>query len=217
MTFKLGELASNVEVLRSLRDTLAEDGKTANRKRVEVERWKTLSSVAADISEACESQDLEKLASSVRQMKNRLRRPSIRKELARMEAEEDGEKKKPVPKKEKPEPEAKGKEKEKVPAKPKDTDENPTGHCKCADCGKTIDGSKEPCVDDALCIKCAMKSKVIAQRDKDKAKRKKAVPMAGMGGMGGGMGGEQQPGGQEPPPDDEKAPAESVGLRRRNY
>jgi hypothetical protein len=144
--FKLGELASNIETLKDLRDKLTEDvnGRrldVTDQKRlarIERERWETLHRTASRIAEACDSHDLEELASSVREMKNRLRRPSIRKELARLE----------------------------------DKDKKPEGECKCAECGKLIDQSRSPCVEEALCVDCALKKKTSSGDEEEKKKEK---------------------------------------------
>jgi hypothetical protein len=123
--FKFADLTD----LRNIRDSLAREVNVG----LESERWNNLSSTAKKISEACLSKDLNLLASSVREMKNRLRRPSIRKELARLEGKDD-----------------------KIPAK---QDDEVEGDCQCAECGKTIDGSEDPCIKGALCVQCAYAKK----------------------------------------------------------
>ena len=140
MSFKLADLTD----LRNVRDRLAKEVNLG----LEGERWNNLSSTAKKISEACDKKDLNSLASSVREMKNRLRRPSIRKELARLEGNESG---------------------GKVPASKDDEIE---GDCKCAECGATIDGSEDPCIKGALCIKCAYAKKPKKDDEDEKENRK---------------------------------------------
>lgn len=162
----------NLDILRDMRDSLVENSKGREQRRRKAERWTAFDEVSQRISVACETQDLTELVSHVRKMKNLLRRPSVRKDLARLEDKE--------PKKE------------------------IEGVCKCAQCGKTIDGSEGPCVEGALCVKCAMKKRVEAPGEKDKEKAKKkaekgiAFPpeMMGMQGGGGMVGGEEPPGGE---------------------
>lgn len=166
----------NLDILRDMRDSLVENSKGREQRRRKAERWIAFDEVSQRISTACETQDLTELVSHVRKMKNLLRRPSVRKDLARLEDKE--------PKKE------------------------IDGVCKCAQCGKTIDGSEGPCVEGALCVKCAMKKRVEAPGEKDQEKAKKkaekgiAFPpeMMGMQG-GGGMVGGGEPAGGEPEQD----------------
>lgn len=182
---KLAELGRNVQVLRDMRNRLMEQ---EAEKHLEEERWESFSEVVEEIRHACEERSLDGLASATRRLKNRLRRPAVRKALAEMD-EKSGD-----------DPSAK------IPAK-KET--NPTGECKCSQCGKVIDGSEEPCLKDALCTDCALKKKVVSKKEQDREKRKKAVPPSpGMGPDQGGDQGGQQDGGQ---------PQESRGLRRRKY
>lgn len=189
---KLGELGGSVQVLRDMRDKLVESERM---ERIEDERWERLGAAVDSIAKACEDRDLEALASANRGLKNKLRAPGVRKALARLEA--------------KGEEEPKGKDK--IPA-PKE--KNPTGECKCDQCGKIIDGSKEPCVEGALCTRCALKNKVISKDKQDKqTKKKPVVPRSGGGGQRGGgqQGGDQ---GQDVP--DERR-EERGFLRRRGY
>jgi hypothetical protein len=128
------ERPSNLEALRSLHDRLVVHRESA----AEQERWTTLSGDAQRILEACEGRDLEQVAAAVRTIKNRMRRPSIRKELARLDES-------------------------------KEKEEKPKGKCNCAHCGAVINGSKEPCLKDALCTKCGTEGKV-PKGEKEKSK-----------------------------------------------
>jgi len=176
---RLGDLGGSVKILKDMRDQLVENDR---RVKIEEERWSSFGTAVSKISLACESRDLEQLVAAARELKNRLRRPSVRKELAKLEAtkssgDEAQKKKKVAPKEKESVPKEKVsapksdnfKEKDKVVV-PKE--KNPVGQCKCDQCGKVIDGSKEPCIDGALCTHCALKNKVIP---KHKQKKKKAV------------------------------------------
>lgn len=187
---KLGELINNVEILRNLRNQLIQDEQESRLNKVENERWGSFQSTASKIVEACEDRDLESLVTAARELKNRLRRPSVRKDLARLESDEDT-----------------NSGKKNIPAK---DEKNPEGQCRCAKCKKIIDGSKEPCLDGALCSDCALENKVIP---KDRQKSKKEVlpaPDVPPGsGMAGGSGDNEG----------EKSTEEKVftSLRRRSY
>jgi len=214
MKAKLGDLGQNLFVLRKLRDSLVYEKKPAEKSNVEEERWNTFSRISGMISEACEDRDLSALVSSIRDMKNKLRRPGVRKALERLESEE----KSKVSDKNDSSSDDEKSDKDDSPGKeisPGKKRENPTGQCKCSACGKIIDGSKEPCVDDALCVKCALKNKVISKKDQDAKKAKKVGPPIDQG-MGGGMGGDTGGGGGDSQGSDEQ-PNESRRLRRRGY
>jgi len=187
---KLGDLGRNVDILRQMRDRLVAEEGRAKEQEVEQDRWDSFSEVASEIIEACDNRRLEELVTAVRKLKNRLRRPAVRKELAKLEADGGN---------------------DKIPAK---KDKPITGQCKCAECGKVIDGSKEPCVEDALCTDCALKNRVVSKKEQDKKKKKKGVPPTpGMGSEGGGASGGEDEG--ERDDDEEKEKKES--LRRRSY
>jgi hypothetical protein len=211
MKAKLGDLGQNLLVLRNLRDSLVHERKhKVTRSEVEEERWNTFSRISGMINGACEDRDLSALVSSIRDMKNKLRRPGVRKALERLEARD----KPKVPKKDDSSDKDDSSQKDDSPGKeisPGKKKDNPTGECKCSACGKVIDGSKEPCVDDALCVKCALKSKVISKKDQDAKKAKKVGPPIdpGMGGGGGGVDGGV--------PAEDEQPKESRRLRRRGY
>lgn len=194
---KIGDLGGSVEVLRQMRDQLVQKEREVQRREIEDERWSSFGKAASRIAEACEDRSLESLVTAARELKNRLRRPAVRKELARLEASD-----------EEPEKSEKPEKKGKIPAQ---KDKNPTGECKCAQCGQIIDGSKEPCIEGALCTKCALKNRVIP---KDKQKKKKVVVPPSAGGMDGG-GGEQGGEGQQDVGGEKKEAKE--GLRRRGY
>lgn len=87
-TVKLGDLES----LQKIRDSLIRDGlsETRERQRLEQERWDSFKKTISKMAEAVDGQDLEDLVSSVRRMKNLLRRPSVKRDLAQMEAEDQG-------------------------------------------------------------------------------------------------------------------------------
>jgi hypothetical protein len=196
MRVKMGDISGNINVLKDMRDRLMAESRDSETMIVEDERWGSFFEVSEEIVLACENRDLDDLVVAVRKMKNRLRRPSVRKELARLEAKDDD-----------------------VSGKAK----SPTGMCKCDNCGKVIDGSKEPCVDGVLCTDCALKKNVVSKKEQDRKKRKKAVHpgMAGMGGEGGGGGGGDDGGGSDGV-DDSTSDAgsekkESHSLRRRGY
>ncbi len=172
----------NMAVLRGLRESLISDSSSKTEKVAEKNKWDDFSSIADSIKESVEDQDLTSLVTNVRKMKNVLRRPSVKKVLAQLEAVDK-----------------------------KDKDKKPEGNCKCAQCGKTIDGYRE-CVDGALCPDCAMKSRKSPPGEKEdqkaskKAKKGVAFPpeMIGMGGMGQEQGAPGQPPGaaQGGDPDD---------------
>lgn len=89
MQVKLGDLSGNLNVLRQMRDQLIDESEQVIKDVAENERWVSFDLASRKISEACEGRNLESLVSAVREMKNRLRRPAIRKALMRMEAEKD--------------------------------------------------------------------------------------------------------------------------------
>jgi len=142
MEVKLGDLAA----LQRLRDSLIRDdvSEERGRKRLDQERWSAFKRTAQGIIEAVDDQSLSGLVSSVRRMKNLLRRPSVKRDLAQMEA--GG---------------VSGKE-----------DEKPEGSCACAQCGKTIDGYND-CIKGALCVDCAMKERDVPPGEKAKEKDEK--------------------------------------------
>lgn len=148
---KIGDLPGAVRVLKEVQSRLV-DGRFDQRHRderpvhIESNRWITLRRSAKRINEACEKQDLESLVSCVREMKNRLRRPSIRKDLARLEG------------KEKPQ---------------KENDEKSEGECTCSKCGKTIDGSVGPCIEGALCTACGLEKKKVDPEDEKSVDKNK--------------------------------------------
>lgn len=164
---RLCELGGSVELLRRMRNQLVADEKKT---RIDEERWNAFVCAATKIVESCSSRNLEGLVAASRELKNRLRRPSVKKELARLEARDDegdegggnagysnqgnqgnmgnmG-----------PEPQVQ------VPKKNKEEKEK--GVCKCAKCGKAIEGSKGDCIEGALCTKCGMKRKDNGDKDK---------------------------------------------------
>jgi len=163
---KFGMDDNNINVLRGLRSQLIEDKEVVVQRARDNERWESFKKTSEAISESIEGQDLESLASHVRKMKNLLRRPSVKKDLARLESKEKG-----------------GKE------------EKPEGSCKCSKCNGTIDGYRE-CVEGALCPDCALKDRKAPpgekekEKDEKKAKKGTAFPpeMVGTGGMQGGEG-----------------------------
>lgn len=154
---KIGDLGSNIAVLREMRSQLIESTKRIER---EEERWGSLGKTASKISVACEDRDLEQLVSSARELKNRLRRPSIKKDLARLEMEAREAR------------ETQGKPEEPPAVQPKKKEE-PKGDCKCAECGKVIEGSKGECEEGSLCVDCAFKKKPEKNSEKDKPGKKK--------------------------------------------
>jgi len=201
--FKLGDLDSNLQALQDMRNQLILNKEAENHKSVEREKWGALISASNQISEACEQQDLSELVRAMRTMKNRLRRPAIRRELAILDQMESDEKV----------ASDRVSDKEKERKSGKDSDGNPTGKCRCAKCDKIIDGSEGKCVEGALCVDCAMKKDVVSQKDKDEKNREKAVPPSGMmGGSGMGVGVGMSTGGVEVPREESKS-----SLRRRNY
>lgn len=194
---KLGELGGSVEVLRRMRDQLVQQEQVERRREIEDERWESFRRAARKINMACEDRSLESLVTAARELKNRLRRPAVRKELARLEANDTDSDKE-----------------DKIPASKDKKDKNPTGECKCEGCGKVIDGSKEPCVEGALCTRCALKNKVVS---KHKQKKKKTVvpPSPEMGGGGGGAG--EEPGGETSGEGEQEKKEWRESLRRRRY
>lgn len=187
MGFRLGDLIRNIESIEQIQRKLISHPIIS----LETERWDKLSAIAEKIEDACENRNLEMLVSSVRDMKNRLRRPAIRKELERLESVDKNDKNIPASSEKK----------------------NPTGQCKCSECGKVIDGSRESCIDGVLCTSCALKKKVISKKDQDKEKMPKAVSPGNALDLGPGAG---MPGGEE----GQGAPSEqreNASLRRRGY
>ena len=141
----IGELGRNIDILRGLRDELFSEVKSRNSNE---ERWDTFKRISEEISEACSDRDLSSLASAVRDMKNKLKRPSVRRDLDVLRVAE-GKEKKPV---------AGGKE-----------DEGTSGdECKCAKCGEVLEGSRGECIEGSLCPKCALKKKKNDEGDKAK-------------------------------------------------
>lgn len=138
---KFGDLAS----LQRIRDALIRDelSEERGRERLEQERWNAFKRTAQGIVESVDSQSLSDLVSNVRRMKNLLRRPSVKKDLARMEDKD-----------------------------PNGKEEKPEGSCKCAECGKTIDGYND-CIKGALCVDCAMKEREVPPGEKEKEKDEK--------------------------------------------
>lgn len=193
MKYRLGE-TKEMNVLREMRESLIRQSNKKDQQALEEERWNSFGKAAQDIQESVENGDLKELVANVRRMKNLLRRPSVRRDLARLEQEDnDKEKKETVPKK-----------------------DAPKGSCKCSECGGTIDGYRE-CVAGALCPDCALKSRKKSPGEKDQKKAekkaKKGIPfppeMMGVGGGGeepGGEGGEGEAPEEEPP--EEEPPEE---------
>ncbi len=142
MKAKLGDLSDNLSALRGIRDQLIVEDDHYVVEAARCERWLSFGTVSKKIHEACEDRDLEGLVGAVREMKNRLRRPAVRKELLRWEKFGDD----------------KGKAE---------------GDCKCAQCNTTIDGSHDPCVQDALCTKCALSKKTSKKDDPRKEPKDK--------------------------------------------
>jgi hypothetical protein len=85
MKVKLGDLSDNLNALREMREQLIEEDSHSIEEAAECERWLSFNSASERISEAVEDRNLESLVAAVREMKNRLRRPAIRKALLRME------------------------------------------------------------------------------------------------------------------------------------
>lgn len=206
MKFRLGETDAR-NVLREMRGHLIEDRDVPERNERERERWEAFTEAAEKIASSVGQRDLTELASGVRRMKNLLRRPSVRKDLAKLEANE--------------------KAPDKIPQKGKDArdDDKPKGGCKCAECGSVIDGYQD-CVDGALCVKCAMKRRDAPAGEKDdkdtekKAKKAIAFPpeMTGAGGEAGQELPPEEDPEEEPEKDPKKEPPKKEkpqSLRRR--
>lgn len=196
MKHSIGDDQNNLSLLRSLREDLV--GK--DEKQKEDAKWAAFEEAVEGIACACGKRNLGELASNVRRIKNLLRRPSVRKSLAQMEGEGNKE--------------DNGKS------------EKPTGACKCAKCGKVVDGSTEPCAKGALCIDCGMKSREAPpdekenKKDEKKAKKSTAFPPEMMGQGGGGKNDNTAPAGEpeEQPIDKaakEKEPTRVSSLRRK--
>lgn len=165
MKVSLGDAVGN-DRLREMRGQLiSDDGQT---EELERERWESFVEASNNIQESVEGQDLQTLVVSVRRMKNLLRRPSVRRDLAKLEGQEDT-----------------------IPSSGNKDKEAVKGSCTCSACGAKIDGYRE-CVDGALCSKCALKKRETPPGESDdkksEKKAKKAIPfppeMVGMGGGG---------------------------------
>ena len=102
------------------------------------ERWDTFCEIAQSICDACGEEDLVALAISVKNIKNKLRRPSVKKDLAKSIQEQKEQQKK----------EKKEKKEKKYP----EEGEKPEV-AKCSSCGKVIKGAKP--VQGIMCTKCA--------------------------------------------------------------
>ena len=72
-----------MKILRGMKEALGGEGD----KVTEVERWGTFRSISEDIMLACEERDLDALARATRALKNKLRRPAVRRALAEAEKE----------------------------------------------------------------------------------------------------------------------------------
>jgi len=171
---------NNLALLRSLRKDLVHKDEANSEKLREDARWDTFTEAVENISCACGKRDLGELAAGVRRIKNLLRRPGVRKTLARLESKED-----------------------------KKGDKKPEGNCSCADCGKVIDGSVDPCAEGALCVDCGMKDRDTppgekeAKKDEKKAKKGTAFPPEMMGQGGGGDKKGAPPGAPQDEPEEE--------------
>jgi hypothetical protein len=172
MQAKLGDLAA----LKAIRDSLIQDKESEdrNRQRLEQERWESFQKTARGIVDSVESQSLPDLVASVRKMKNLLRRPSVKKDLARMEASEP------------------------------DKEEKKKGSCKCSKCGKTIDGYNDCikgalCVKCAMKERDVVPGE--KEQDKSEKEAKKGVAFPPEMIAPGGMPGETAPGEEEVPPE----------------
>jgi len=156
---KLGDLGGSVDILRKMRDQLAEEEKQS---RIQEERWDTFVNTTKRIVEACEKRDLEDLVTAARELKNRLRRPSVRRELARLEAKKEDDEQ--LQQQDDQQPQGQDDDiQSKIPAQ--DKEKKDKGVCKCAKCGQTIEGSKGDCIEGALCAKCGTKMKSKEKED----------------------------------------------------
>lgn len=201
--FKLGELKE----VQEMRSALISSGKIKQQEKPVEEHWNDFVDASDKIKVACEDQDLSSLASNVRKMKNLLRRPSVKKELARLESDETSD----------------AKVKELKGGKGKD--EKPQGQCNCAQCGKTIEGSREPCEEGALCVDCGMKKRQRPPGEKDnkeaKKKAKKPTPfppeMVGMAaGQPGDGGGDSSGKGNFPKQETTESCGKYSGKKKKN-
>jgi hypothetical protein len=121
----------SIELLEVLKDRVV-SGSTVPRdegRPLLSQQWEELAVIAKNILEACQGKDLGGVASSTRKMKNKLRKRQFRRRLEALEATDDAGKKKI------------------------------DGACQCSNCGAVIDGSKKPCIEGALCTKCALDKK----------------------------------------------------------
>lgn len=166
--------AENIQSLEDMKRRLSSE-KEGKRGCLAESQWNSLKEIAESIAEACDDGDLEEVARRTRQMKNKLRKRAFRRTLEALESGEPiGPKK--LPKKsmdgEDEEPKKKQPPPPKVPAKDK-KEKKPEGECTCAKCGQVIDGSRNPCVEGALCTKCGLKKTVDPEDDKGKKKSSK--------------------------------------------
>lgn len=207
---RLSEVSRGVELIVELKERLVSEN---NRRRSELDegQWDSLTRISSELFEACKKRDLDGVAASTRKMKNRLRRRSIKKRLECLEARgEDFDDQKLERKKSSST--LGGKDNKPSNNASTNDSKQPEGVCKCSSCGKIIDGSKEPCIEGALCSDCALKEKVVSKKKQDQKKRKKAVPPTmmptGTGGGSGDFGGEKDQEGE--------GKQESI-LRKRSY
>ena len=194
----LGDLGS-LDMLRGIRSSLRE-----NSNSIVEERWASLGSIAESILEACDSRDLGALARASRALKNKMRRPSVRKALAEEDmkpsdegGEDNGEDMKPGDEGETSDKRVQKRRKvldkldknKKFPSK--DSKDSKDSKCRCANCNAEIGDDISKCIEGTLCTKCALKGKKNVQKQEaEKEARKGAVKAGGvMGGMppGGGM------------------------------
>lgn len=194
MKAKLGDLKGNLEALRIMRDRLAGEQVRGGQRVFEAERWGTLSRISERISQACRSRDLEEVAVAVKDMKNKLSRPSIKKALRE--------------------------------AKEKKVATN--GACRCEECHAVLEGTREPCIEGALCPKCALKNRALTKDAQAEKRARKSAAKAGPpgGGEGDGGGGGGGGGGVESEPEQNTEGDNTGGndkssgpgnLRRRKY
>ena len=146
MKASLGDSRGNLGALRKIQENLL----SVDRRAVDAERWGTLSQIAECIADACGDRDLVRVVAAVRDMKNKLRRPSIQRALKEVDEKTDDNKE----------------------SNKKKSDGTV---CRCEQCDVELAGVQAPCIEGTLCPECALVSKSSKSANDEKAARKSAA------------------------------------------
>lgn len=85
---KLGDFPANLAAIQKVREEIFRKDPNSERREIEDARWGKFSAIAEALMEACKGRNLEMLAKSARDLKNRLSRPGIRRQLAELRGED---------------------------------------------------------------------------------------------------------------------------------